>query len=173
MTYEEINERLVFYDSYELMGAVLNLAKQIGPGEIWLRILGEHWSGSDNIFAYRNILKNLLPKSGPVQEMMTDREMAAYEALPEVVTIYRGCGEQNMKGASWSLDRDVAAKFPFLNRYKVSNPMLITSQIAKSQILAVKLDRQESEVITFDAKPFKTEQLLPLAATTAAEQEHK
>lgn len=160
MTYDEINKRITFCGSYQLMGAILDLAKQIGPGELWLRILGENWTGCDNIFAYQGILKHLLPKSGPVTQMMTDEELAAYELLPETVTVYRGCGKKNRKGASWSLNKDVAAKFPFLNRYAVTDPMLITARVEKCQVLALKLDRNESEVITFSPKVVKSESLI-------------
>ena len=160
MTYDEANNRLVHCDSYSKMDEILRLAKDYwGPSELWLRILGECWSGCDNIFAYKNILKNLMPQEGPVLEMMSDDELAVYETLPDTVTIYRGCGKKNKNGASWSLDRDVAAKFPFLNRYQVDNPMLVTAKVKKCHVLAVKLCRNESEVITFNAKPVKVEPL--------------
>lgn len=161
LTYEKADEILLHCSSYEKMGAILDIAKNHwGPSDIWFRILGENWSGCDNIFAYQNILKHLLPKEGPIVEMMTAEELAAYEALPDTVTIYRGCGKKNKKGASWSLDKNIAASFPFLNRYQVTDPILVTATVDKSHILAVKLDRNESEVITFCAKPKKLEPLL-------------
>ncbi|WP_243373606.1 hypothetical protein [Geotalea sp. SG265] len=159
MTNDEIYRQLVLCNSYTRMGVILNMVKQIGPGELWLRILGENWTGCDNIFDYQAILKHLLPKSGPVTEMMTAEELAVYELLPETVTIYRGCGKKNRKGASWSLIKDVAAKFPFLKRYVVPCPMLITATVQKCQIMAVKLDRNESEIITFSPRIVKSEQL--------------
>lgn len=156
ITYEEADKSLLHYGSYEKMGAILELIRS-APIDFgtWLRILGENWSDCDNIFAYQNILKHLLPKEGPVVEMMTAAELAAYEALPDTVTIYRGCGKKNKKGASWSLDKSIAAKFPFLNRYKVADPILVTATVDKCHILAVKLERNESEIITFSAKPGK------------------
>jgi len=161
MTYEDADKSLLHYGSYELMGAILELARNYwGPSKLWLRILGENWSGCDNIFAYQHILKSLLPEQGPVVEMMTSEELAAYEALSDTITIYRGCGKKNKKGASWSLDQNVATKFPFLNTYQVPDPILVTATVDKYQILALKLDRNESEIITFAAKPTKREALL-------------
>jgi hypothetical protein len=160
MTYEKADEILLHCSSYEKMGAILELAKQWGPCKLWLQILGEYWTNCDNIAAYRKILSHLVPKEGPVIEMMSDDEQAAYKALPDIVTIYRGCGRKNKNGASWSLDKKVAAKFPFLNRYQVEDPTLLTASVKKSQILAIKLDCNESEVITFTAKPTKREALL-------------
>jgi hypothetical protein len=73
--------------------------------------------------------------------------------LPEEFRVYRGCAEFNKAGVCWSLDREVAAKFPFLLRYCVENPLLISATVQKSSVLAVKLDREEAEVITFAAVP--------------------
>lgn len=163
MKYEEINERLVFCGSYEKMGAILDLLRSGVPIDYktWLRIVGENWSGCDNIFAYHKLLKCFLPKEGPVVEMMTADELAAYEALPDTVTIYRGCGKKNKNGASWTLDKNIASKFPFLNRYRVPDPILVTATVDKCHILAVKLGRNESEVITFNAKSGKGISLSP------------
>lgn len=65
-----------------------------------------------------------------------------------------------MDGLSWSLDREIASKFPFLNRYRVAKPVLITATVSKSKILALKLDRGEREVITLVPKRVSVEQLV-------------
>lgn len=53
---------------------------------------------------------------------------------------------------SWSLDKDVAARFPFLNRYKVDDPALFIAEVMKEDIFALKGDRQEVEAIILKAK---------------------
>lgn len=160
MTYETADAILLHRSSYEKMGAILDLLKSVPIDfRTWLRILGENWSDCDNIFAYHKFLKCFLPKEGHVVEMMTAEELAAYEALPDTVTIYRGCGKKNKNGASWSLDKNIAARFPFLNRYQVADPTLVTATVNKCHILAVKLGRNESEIITFSAKSGKVEAL--------------
>ena len=93
----------------------------------WVRLLGESWSVCDNIGRHRLALRRLLPPSGPVLEMMDSAEMVAYRSLPARLTVFRGCGEINMLGASWSLDRDVAARFTTLNRYRQTAPLLVTA----------------------------------------------
>jgi hypothetical protein len=47
---------------------------------------------------------------------MESAEADAYRALPDRLTIYRGCCERNLLGASWSLERETAARFPLLHR---------------------------------------------------------
>lgn len=161
LSYKKAAEVLTFQDSYSRMNVMLHMFGEFKNSSVWYRLVGDFWSICDLISLYREPLQAFLPKQGPVVEMMTKKELAAYEALPEVVTIYRGCGKKNRRGPSWSLDKDVASKFPFLNRYQVAEPMLLTAKVHKSQILAVKLCRQEAEVITFHAKPGKGIPLSP------------
>ena len=76
--------------------------------------------------------------------MMDEDERAAWRALPDVVTVYRGCSQVNMNGLSWSLRRDTAANFPRLNRYMPPSgfePLLLTGEVAKGRITAVSLAR--------------------------------
>lgn len=80
--------------------------------------------------------------------MMTGEERAALARLPAVVTVYRGCYANNKRGFSWSLDPAIAATFPTLNRYRqVGQPLLIRATVERDAILALKLDREEQEVI--------------------------
>jgi hypothetical protein len=85
--------------------------------------------------------------------MMTDDENAAYDALSEVVTIYRGCDVQSASspGICWSVNKDVANLHPFLRRFEAKKPTVLTAYVPKHWILAVKLQRQEEEIITFAA----------------------
>jgi hypothetical protein len=52
--------------------------------------------------------------------------------------------------SSWSLDREIAAKFPFARRDQADRPTLLTARIPKSKAAAIKLGRQEHEIIVFD-----------------------
>jgi hypothetical protein len=80
---------------------------------------------------------------------MTSRERAAYDALPETVMIYRGQEARWEPGICWSLDREVANRFAV--RFRGRNPVVLTAKVSKCDILAVKLNRGEQEVITFAA----------------------
>ena len=131
----------------------------------WLQLLGREWSSCDNIGPHRLQLRALLPPAGPVPELMESAEADAYLALPDRLTIYRGCGERNLLGASWSLERETAARFPLLHRYRQARPLLVTATVRKAHVLAVKLDRQEAEVITFRARRVAVEPL-PITAGT-------
>jgi hypothetical protein len=93
--------------------------------------------------------------------MMTYEERDQLEALPDVVTIYRGCYQNNKHGLSWSLSKEIAEKFPLLNRYwrPTEQPYLVTAKVNKDDIIALKNDRGESEVITYRPKHFSTRRI--------------
>lgn len=145
--------------SHQRLDVVMHLA-EIMREKLWLRLLGEEWSSFDNVWAYEF---DLWPRLAGVDtgEMMTRAERVAFEALPDAVTIYRGCGSVNRNGICWSLDRGVAERFPTLNRYRVPDPVLLTATVKRGLIVALKLDREEWEVITFDAEIVAEESLLP------------
>jgi hypothetical protein len=118
----------------------------------WLALLGEYWPRCDNLILRYGPLRRILKTTGPLRAMMTPEENAAYDALPEKITIYRGCGQANMMGMSWSLDKEIANSFPHTNRYKVPDPLLVTSTVFKRKVLAFKRGRDEDEIITFSAR---------------------
>jgi len=166
LTFDEANETLKFEDSYSRIIAIYHLYPKMDR-QNWLRLLGDNWSSCDNISVFRLFFKDVLGSKGPINEMMNEADQAAFDKLPEVLTVYRGCGKRNMIGASWSLDKAVAQKFPFLERYKVKEPLLVTGKVNKANVLALKLDRNEQEIITFSAKRIMVEPLLVSPFATA------
>jgi hypothetical protein len=115
---EEAEEYLwQWHDSWTRLPALLKLADRMDRAQ-WLQVLGNCCDCCDNIGRCRPQLRRLMPEKGPVLELMSNDEAKAHSALPDRLTIYRGCGPGNIRGASWSLDRKIAARFPILNRYE-------------------------------------------------------
>ncbi|MGF6905320.1 hypothetical protein [Paraburkholderia sp. GAS348] len=164
LTLEEANKLIYRHTgSFSCLVGLLSLsyANHLGgPGHWleqrdWLTLLGQHWSSCDNVWEYTKELKyalflNATPCTVP--EMMNDSERQALAALPDTVTIYRGCGPLNMKGCCWTLDRNIAEEFTVMGRYEQREPLLITATVKRNRIVALKLDRDEQEVLTFNAK---------------------
>ena len=125
----------------------------------WLGLLGQEWSGFDNIGHHIDDLfeSPLWSRQGAIPEMMTPAEQASFDALPGVITVYRGCYKANKWGFSWSLSEDTAAQFPSLNRYRQRNQaLLVKATVRKQNIIALKLDREESEIIAWRPKHVST-----------------
>ena len=121
----------------------------------WLKVIGREWSGFDNISVYKKQLKRLLPVI--CIEMMSQQEIDLFSNLGRTTTIYRGCGAAGIDGVCWTLDKAIAKKFTSFNRYEVEDPIIVTARIRKENIVAVKLDREEQEIICFNPNIIKIE----------------
>jgi hypothetical protein len=140
-----------YANSYTRMDEILKFRNKLTRPD-WLALIGEGWACCDNLINYYGVLRRILQTTGPLRAMMKPQENAAYDALPEKITIYRGCGQANMMGMSWTVDKAVANSFPYTNRYKVPDPLLVTSTVFKRKVLAFKKGRDEDEIITFSAR---------------------
>ena len=105
-----------------------------------------------NIGAYRLELKRLLHGRGPRPLMMTPDEQAAFDALPDTLTVYVAAVSTIFAGprGPWTLTLPPASRF--LNRYRVDYPLLVTARVRKANAVALKLERNEREIITFAAR---------------------
>lgn len=84
--------------------------------------------------------------------MMTTDERAALAAMPEEITVYRGCYEINRRGLSWTTDINIAARFPTLHRYsRPGEQPILLQAIAYRDRAVAKHGRSEDEVIVVDA----------------------
>ena len=159
LTFEQAKNELRFCDSFSRLPDLLDLSYRMEDPE-WLRLLGDFWPGLDNVGFYQDDLANspLGERQGVIREMMTVEDLEAYAALPDILTIYRGCYKSNKWGLSWSLSKQVAEKFPTLLRYKQvgEQPLLVTATIKKTDVIAVKVDRNEQEIIAWRPKHIST-----------------
>ena len=128
--------------------------------DVLLRLLGSIWESCDLLYPHAEDLNYFLAMfERPALPMMTPEEVAFYSVLPEEITIFRGCSKRFPKGLSWSMDPAVAGKFPFLYRHAVPDPVLVTARVRKADIVAVKLGRDEQEIVTLKAHIINTEAL--------------
>ena len=136
----------------------------------WLTALGEEWSSCDDVGIHAKWLMTKSPllhglhnfPNSPLRRcLMNEEEWKAYRALSANVTVFRGCYRSNKRGLSWTLDRGIAERFPTLNRYKQDGqPLLLTAHASKAKhILAVKLDRDEFEVVAWLPEIVSTEKI--------------
>ena len=161
MTLAGAERLLTYHDSYSRLRQIIRFAGMMNRRS-WLRLLGEYWPISDNLHSWRDVLRLFVP-SRTTLLLMNEEERAAWHDLPAVVTVYRGCSDINMDDLSWSLCPEVATRFPTLGRYTPPaghRPLLVTGQVAKSRIAAVKLDRSEQEIIAIHVRQVSVEQLV-------------
>ena len=158
LTIAQGREQLKFCDSFTRLPTLIDIAFLMEPPE-WLTLLGEEWSSCDNVSQYADELWDTpfgYLADEPLEQrnyMMTDQQIVALEALPEVVTVFRGCYENNKRGFCWTLDQAIAEKFPTQLRYRQDGqPLLIRATIRRDLILALLHNRNEAEVIAIRPK---------------------
>ena len=60
------------------------------------------------------------------------RARARFQALPETVTVYRGCNSEYVDGVSWSTSKKVAGYFASGGRYgRPDDPVIATGKIER------------------------------------------
>lgn len=122
----------------------------------WLKVLGDQWIKCDNPSRYIDDLRLTTPfglvADGkiPNSVMMSLAEQRCLSLLPDEFRIFRGCYRSNRAGVSWSLHKDAARNFPYLHRFyrPEETPLLVEAVVQKRDVIALKLDRDEAEVIT-------------------------
>ena len=112
-------------------------------------ILRDEWEGLHNVSESVEELREIFPLYGPVRSMMTPDENDVYDALPYINIAYRGCDAGWLDGVSYSSNKKVANWFAFYTLTQAEQPTLITAHVRKDLIMAVKLRRDEEEIITF------------------------
>lgn len=144
-------ERLASADSSWRAGVLVKLHDML-PYSDWLSLWAEFWGTFDRLGPWRLELRKLLPREGPVLEMMSPEELDAWHKLPPRVKLYRGCGPDNLLGLAWTQNHELASRYPLMDRYFQSLPLVSWAVAPKRRVLAVKQNGQHFDVITFDAK---------------------
>jgi hypothetical protein len=85
------------------------------------------------------------------------------DALPPIVSVWRGCERGRERGLSWTTDRAVAEGFAEGKRYANKSPTLVQAEIPKQHIFVVFIDRSESEIVV-DPRRLRKLQNLIIAA---------
>jgi hypothetical protein len=149
------------FSSYTRLPAILALRSQMHRKQ-WLKLLGTEWCGFDNVAAYRRELTQILKRltTEDLHQMMTAAAVDQWQSLPDSLIVFRGCYAANHAGLSWSLDRQIASGFPFLNRYRRfgDTALLLTGAVLKSRVLVI-VERDEFEVVSAQVSIVSEEQL--------------
>ncbi len=124
--------------------------------EYWGNLI-HTYNTSDNNRYNQEILRELFRSGEPGKEtLFTPEVMDIYNSLSDKVTIYRGMTleeyESGQFGISWTLDPEVAHKFKDtywrnLDTNHLAERIVHQLEIDKDDIIAIILDRNESEII--------------------------
>ncbi len=131
--------------------------------EVYWNFIAHCYIMSDMAHANKFIVNYFLKNKRPNKHfLMTEEERSFVDALPEKITIYRGCSKKEIKSkklrCSWTLKKSVAEHFAFeyinlaleksIDKDK-SKYEVIERTIDKSEIYAYFEGRDEEEIIYF------------------------
>lgn len=155
---EKIRDIMNNTSSYSVLPELMNLCllKLKVGAEMFAELLGEHYTRCDDLYRYKDIVSYAFSVVKPYREkLMTKKELAYLDRLPDKVHIYRGMtvkeSKKKSQGYSWTLKKKIAEFFAYEYRRNFStaneSKIVIEKIIDKKDILAVFLGRKEFEVI--------------------------
>ena len=129
------------------------------PSYLYWEYLSEAYTVSDNLYKYKDQVKELFSSTLPDREkLMTAEELAYFKTLPDILTIFRAMTikESLSKdyGISWTLDKKVAECFKVIYKRNYATKdepkTIIELQIKKNDAIAFFTGRKEAEIIYLD-----------------------
>ncbi len=145
-----------WHGSEERPGELLALLRLMAPddGALFWQMVAEHWCSFDLIphRAYAAVFRRHRAAWSP--DAMQGDDRAAFDALPAVVTAFRGQDADAPLGLSWTLRRDVAEGFAMGHRgRRPTTPTVFKASIKKSAVALACEERQEAEIVLFAPPP--------------------
>jgi hypothetical protein len=136
-------------DSYNIASAIAKALEEAPtPEHAWTAFMiglssCDHMP--DHIEADILAMLTSLPESGV--QFLSGSDKAFYDQLPDMIDVYRGGQGSRRLGMSWTTDPAVARMFADGHRGAITCGSVAQATIAKSDILSVSQERQESTVV--------------------------
>jgi len=150
ITPEAIEHAMLHNNSAARPYAFLDL--QLEGEQFWSAVI-EWWSGFDLIpHDYYELEFQYQQSKHPGHPCKAGSECVAwFDALPDVITIYRGQSSASAPGLSWTTSREAAQQFSRGHRgYKISSPIIYEETVSKSEVAIATNDRSEFEIVLFE-----------------------
>ena len=147
---ELIDGYLDMFNSFDRADALLYVTED-EPADVFWNVMIKLWNECDFIWPLRDMMLSTLRRRraelSPIALLKAaDRDF--YNALPDRVTIYRGCGRRRIRSLPWTTDREQAAFFAkSLSSGTPSDLVIAEARIDKAEIFFVSTTRDESEVV--------------------------
>ena len=137
------------------------------PPEIFWPIFLRNWPHCDAAWESQQLLVPILRRVGPCpREIYAEHAEHGgrfWSALPDDLTLYRGCSRSHVEAISWTTNRSVAEDFARGHRgIAVPDPVIVAATVARKHVFAVIYNRSEAEVL-LDPAFLKITAIAPLA----------
>jgi hypothetical protein len=107
-----ISNYVGFCDSHERAELMME-AIMFEPSEIFWRVIIDNWSACDASYHVAGVLLRLMRIHGrhDRRKWMNAKQREIYDALPDLVEVWRGTDRSRVRSIAWSTSRKVAAGF--------------------------------------------------------------
>jgi hypothetical protein len=164
--YQHHVDQLTWVETRDLINAWIDLPGKASDRDYWecFRFV---FVGIENIQKSFWSMMMGSPRPGKDKWLMDKEDRDYLASLPDEVTIYRGCSVNKANGFSWTTDPKLAElfanRFNFKSDFFDKDCCIVTGTIAKADIFAVILERDEITLICDPTKikGKKKEILLP------------
>ncbi len=121
------------------------------PADVAWPVLIYNWSICDGLYTnrgpYLDLMRHLKHQWPPISFYNAD-DQHFWNALPDIVTVFRGCGRRQVRGLSWTTNREIAAFFAKGGRFRPPYaPSIACATVSKSDIFFIKTSRKEAEIV--------------------------
>jgi hypothetical protein len=148
---DRASKELFTFDSYsrtEAMVYVVLSARREAADQI--KVFHEWGNMCDAPWSWRSIIADILRRACSkvsLAEVLPPEARGFFDALPDLVSVLRGCEQGRERGLHWTTSRATAEKFASGQRCINPRPTLVTAQIPKRYIFAVFDNRNEAEIV--------------------------
>lgn len=113
--------------------------------DLFWRVFSEMWSVCDATWQHQNDLLEAFSNRPPKPaKHITPEARTFFDALPDVVTVYRGGSRERVRGLSWTTDRAVGESFARGHRgIRVPDPVVATATVRKGHHYGVPVSRRD------------------------------
>jgi hypothetical protein len=141
---------LAYERPYRLYGFE-QIEDDISDNKVYWNVLGHIWTDSENIWQNIDDWAEFLDSGrGDREYLMDEDERAAWEKLPDTLTIHRGYKLDDAKlGMSWTLSYKRACWFARRLVRDGETSQVVTGTIPKAKALAYFTGRNEEEIVAF------------------------
>jgi hypothetical protein len=147
---DQASKELGMFDSYSRTEAMVHVMLSARDAAHQLGIFLEWGHRCDAPWPWRSIIADILRRACSkirLADVLPPDGRSFYDQLPDLVSVWRGCERGRERGLHWTMDQATAEKFASGRRCINPEPTLARAQIPKRHILAVFLDRDESEIV--------------------------
>ncbi|MBA4137013.1 MAG: hypothetical protein C0518_06835 [Opitutus sp.] len=156
-------EYLMTFDSHVRLDAFLGILPRLSARRYWT-LLRDVWISAEVTLPQKQAWLDLLQAAQPEREaFMICSERRFLKRLPEVLTIYRGCGHvDGVFGLSWTLSYERAKFFAAYScgpRRRIlcpgqagQWPVLAKATCSKADVIAYLAHRKEKEIVVDPSK---------------------